>query len=694
MNMKQCMRMLALVSAAGMAAPALGQAIDFSTFSEWQGGGFYPPAATFTPADWQLRDGTAGAACLGNANVTIYYDSIQMDGQRITGLMYPGDDDDLVGFAFGYTSSDDFNFNADFLILDWKGADQTFNFADVAGSEGTFHDVTGATSCPSGLRIARVRGTPTADELWGGVDLPENDTGPFAPGGVTELARAFDIDRFPYDRTLGTAYQFDIDLTPTNIKVWVNGVLQFDLDAPVGQPFETQGFGLLEQYQHTGNDEDQGYWTGFSMAPSPGTDPSGPGLDFPAVNRRFAAAAIDSIAPEYYPTIGAPADPDEEWFTVVSTTSDNPVEIISPANRGDIAFNADGEGLFNFATVGIATMRENRTGNELITCEVVPPGQFGIPGGMGVAVAPSPANPFGSGDEANADFALVLFPFADGWKAGSVAPNGSMFDNPAGAVVVNRATPDANDQAGLYDLTVPGVTSSSWMIFVCGGSNEDNTAAAVALGDGWRVGVRDNGSAQYGGPQTFENDDFNFVCVNGDGSDLAVGARVTGFDGGGNAQTDLSFGNYTLIREGVGLYRLSVSGETPASGVLMLTSNESIVLDDPNDTLDDDIAPVDRYLSYQADGDDFVIQSVSLNGVNELADAAFSFAFVPTDEVGGGPCNPADFVEPFGVLDFFDLQQFLGEFSAMTAAGDINNDNMWDFFDLQFFLNNFAAGCP
>ncbi len=54
----------------------------------------------------------------------------------------------------------------------------------------------------------------------------------------------------------------------------------------------------------------------------------------------------------------------------------------------------------------------------------------------------------------------------------------------------------------------------------------------------------------------------------------------------------------------------------------------------------------------------------------------------------------ADLVSPWGVLNFFDVQQFLGLFAGNHPAADMNNDNMWDFFDVQLYLQAFAAGCP
>ncbi|MCL4222666.1 MAG: hypothetical protein KJZ65_15010 [Phycisphaerales bacterium] len=61
---------------------------------------------------------------------------------------------------------------------------------------------------------------------------------------------------------------------------------------------------------------------------------------------------------------------------------------------------------------------------------------------------------------------------------------------------------------------------------------------------------------------------------------------------------------------------------------------------------------------------------------------------------GPQPCNPADFAEPYGVLNFFDVQAFLQAFSAQNPAADLNNDGLFNFFDVQTFLQAFSAGCP
>jgi len=67
--------------------------------------------------------------------------------------------------------------------------------------------------------------------------------------------------------------------------------------------------------------------------------------------------------------------------------------------------------------------------------------------------------------------------------------------------------------------------------------------------------------------------------------------------------------------------------------------------------------------------------------------------YVGVDELVTG-CNQADFAEPFGELNFFDVSAFLSAFAAQDPSGDINSDGVYDFFDVSAFINIFGAGCP
>jgi len=107
---------------------------------------------------------------------------------------------------------------ADFLLIDWKQANQFFNFTGNAAT-----DATPGTTAPAGLAVSRVSGTPSADELWGHENLVEN-----AGGGVVELARGANVGNTGWADN--TEYEFRFVYTPTNLQVFVDGVLEIDVN--------------------------------------------------------------------------------------------------------------------------------------------------------------------------------------------------------------------------------------------------------------------------------------------------------------------------------------------------------------------------------------------------------------------------------------------------------------------------------
>ena len=66
----------------------------------------------------------------------------------------------------------------------------------------------------------------------------------------------------------------------------------------------------------------------------------------------------------------------------------------------------------------------------------------------------------------------------------------------------------------------------------------------------------------------------------------------------------------------------------------------------------------------------------------------------PSDFQVNEPCI-ADFAEPFGELNFFDIAAFLTAYNAMDASADLAPPfGMWNFFDVSAFLTAYNAGCP
>ncbi|HHN77724.1 MAG TPA: hypothetical protein ENK11_03485, partial [Phycisphaerales bacterium] len=58
------------------------------------------------------------------------------------------------------------------------------------------------------------------------------------------------------------------------------------------------------------------------------------------------------------------------------------------------------------------------------------------------------------------------------------------------------------------------------------------------------------------------------------------------------------------------------------------------------------------------------------------------------------PCNEADLVAPFGVLDLNDLSAFIDAFQNLDLLADLDNNGVLDLNDVGLFIDAFTAGCP
>ena len=655
--------------ALGGTGMALGQPVDFGDHTTWM----WPDVGGFDPPDWQVTDGGATTYALGNIVPSIFYDDgVSVMNKRISGVMNPGTDDDVVGLVFGYTADDDFDVETgEYVILDWKASDQTFDWVDPDKAAGTFHDVTPGTLCRQGLRLIRATGVPTADELWGGVDLEENNAPPNAPGAAFELARADILGRAPYHNTDWT---IAVDYTATNVKVWVDGVQVMDVDGD----FPDGGFGVWEMAQDAADKPEQGLWTSFTIENIPGSPPSGDG--FPFWTSGFAAANIATADPNH-----PPMGNETSIWTVEQTGGDAPWSISSPPNNGDFANNIGGTFVNMAGGVMLATVRDNRQGFDVAVAEVFTTGAFG--GDNRGVVQIATAHAFTS-EETNVDVAVSYFPFDDGNVGGHFyAGEGAIVRSTPGVglTLENVESPDPNDQDGLWQLGIDGGrTPADGLLFTVGGSNEDNVTAATPDGDGWRVSCRDSGSPEFGGPTTFEFDDWSFVYLPIDQPEL-VGGFVTGFDGQGNADTTISAGDYELVREATGSYRLTVPGGSPEEGVLVMAVAEPVDLGGGAG-----IAPLNYLLSYEPDGDDFVIQQIELATINAPVDGAFAFAYLPFEPAGGCVAD----CDGNGLLNILDFVCFQQEWQAQTALGDCDGNGLFNILDFVCFQGEFQAGCP
>lgn len=135
-----------------------------------------------------------------NGEPTVFFEpGTNAQGTSISGtIVSTGSDDDYYGFVLGYQDSE-LNGPADFWLLDWKQADQTFN----------------GVTAKVGLSLSHVTGdqsTTDALDFWG------------HSGSVNEVARASNLGSTGWVR--GQEYKFDLTFTDSLIEVFVDDVLE------------------------------------------------------------------------------------------------------------------------------------------------------------------------------------------------------------------------------------------------------------------------------------------------------------------------------------------------------------------------------------------------------------------------------------------------------------------------------------
>ncbi len=233
---------------AGMVSPAYSDPVDFNSLIAEN----YPATDGFAEPAWEIVDSST-ARENGNSWITVLAGTEDVTNKIITGTIIPGGDDDITGLVLGYDTGDVTNPNADFLLIDWKGVTQGFNFSDPEGGA-EFHNLTPSATAEAGIALSRVTGIPTADELWGHETFPENPD-----GGVEELARGLVSGSQPYDRS-GGGHDFVIVYESDRVSVRVDGNLEFEVEGS----FPSGGLGMYESHQSPGST-----YTNFSIDPIP-----------------------------------------------------------------------------------------------------------------------------------------------------------------------------------------------------------------------------------------------------------------------------------------------------------------------------------------------------------------------------------------------------------------------------------------
>jgi len=169
-------------------------------------------------SDWRVAADGLSVRQLQNSNPSVFLSPLPVAGVTLEGQIRvdTSGDDDFIGFVLGFRPGDFQDPQADYLLLDWKQGNQ-----DVARR---------------GLALSRIRGIPTGGELWSHRDSSVNGSAQ----GIEELQRGFNHGDSGWASY--TTYTFRIQTTPDGVRVWVDGVLEIDVEGDFGLEDGALGF--------------------------------------------------------------------------------------------------------------------------------------------------------------------------------------------------------------------------------------------------------------------------------------------------------------------------------------------------------------------------------------------------------------------------------------------------------------------
>ncbi|MCA9129759.1 MAG: DNRLRE domain-containing protein [Planctomycetales bacterium] len=359
----------------------------------------------------------------------------------------------------------------------------------------------------------------------------------------------------------------------------------------------------------------------------------------------------NDVDPDYQAIFGTPAGIVSANLEVVDATSTwsvaqtgvAPSQItLGTTGQGQVEILDNGNPITRSNGVVVASIRQNFDGANT-NFRFVQAYENGS-GGTSLAVGQ-----FGADAAANANVGVSYFRFADGWIGGHVDGLGGLL---AGSGVL--ASDVVRDSAGRYTVTIPGVADATTdgFLIVIGNENADNVIStrAVPGTSTYQVAVRDNTQDFADG----EDGGFSFLFIPRNAQNLVAGA----VDAAASAPNSLSLGigEFTLEKQAVvgggNEWKLTIPGQSPTSGVLLLTNQDNTEIED-------------NALSYQDDGaGSFLIRSHDMPGLGRQ-DQPFTFAFIPFDNATQPVNRP--------LMDLLSIQS-VDAASALGSTLSINPD--------------------
>lgn len=295
--------------------------------------------------------------------------------------------------------------------------------------------------------------------------------------------------------------------------------------------------------------------------------------------------------------------------------SSDPSFGIPVGNRGDFELSVGGSGIKYTDGILLASIAQHDRPDFVGRHATVEVGRNSFNDGY-MALSTTEAG-IGCCNEVNVNTSVAWFRFGAGFRGAHVNNDGSLAAGAFNGVTQANVT---RQTFGRYNVDLGVNSMTDGMLFTIGDNNSNVVVQTAPRADGssWDIRVaqsaHDFGTSVGSTPAGAANWSFLYLPFTTPG---LIGGYFNGAD---NASLS-SVGDFTMNRLATGQYELALPGETPESGMLIMTVANSR-------TIGNITSPDDNFLTYQASANGtFLINSYDLPG-SALEDTTFAWAFV------------------------------------------------------------------
>ncbi|MCC7474745.1 MAG: hypothetical protein IT425_05075 [Pirellulales bacterium] len=298
-------------------------------------------------------------------------------------------------------------------------------------------------------------------------------------------------------------------------------------------------------------------------------------------------------------------------------------------------------------------------------------------GNLSLSIMEAGGSPVASSNEVNFNTSIAWFPFSTGFRGAHVDANGTVSLSAANGVSQAMVSHPAT---GRYTVNLGVNSLTDGMLFTIGNNNENILVQTGPAADGsnWDIRVAPN-SANHGA--TGSDKDWSFLYLPYATPDLVGGY----FDGFTTSHIG-SAGSFTMAKTATGQYELTIPGQTPDTGMLILSVAYEA-------TASGVTAPDDNVLTYgTGTGGKFTINSYDLPNLN-FQDTKFVWAFVSFADPLEPYVIPGDYNRD-ALVDNVDYQVWRSQYGETTGwlSADGNGDGIVDTADYVFWRKHLAGG--